>query len=204
MNLNKKATSIVEAMVVMLIVVSWVVWMYKIYDESINLSVSINNKIKAIQIAKQWIEAVTNMRDTNWLIYSSDYNNCWNTLNYDSGCIWDDTNTNGTDIEGGSSYIIYQSPDNRWEMDKYIWAPLLDYKDLTYRTYYKVWIVDWIYTQTWVTSLNQTIPLFTREIQFSYSWSTHLNIISIIQRSDSSSTQPHSIELEQTLTNWKR
>ena len=200
MNLNKNATSIVEAMIVMLIVVSWIVWMYKIYDESINLSTSINNKIQAIQIAKQWMEVVTNIRDTNWIVFSSDHDNCWNTLNYNSDCIWDSANANNTDIVDNWSYIIYQSTNKRWIMEEKL--PLSEnYSSLDYRNKFKVWLEDWIYTQSWWIT---TLPLFTRELKYSYISPTHITITSLVQWSDSSSSKAHSIELEQTLTNWKK
>jgi len=82
MFLTKKATSIVEVMVIMLILVTWIVWMYKVYSESENLSTSTKNKITAIQIAREWIEAMKNIRDTNWILFSTNTENCWNTLNY--------------------------------------------------------------------------------------------------------------------------
>jgi hypothetical protein len=61
--------------------------MYQIFTNSSHLSNSTTNKIQAIQIAKQGIEAVTNIRDTNWLRFSSDYPNCWNAYNYNNNCI---------------------------------------------------------------------------------------------------------------------
>ena len=196
MNLNKKATSIVEAMVVMMIITSWIVWMYKIHDESLNLSVSINNKIHAIQMAKQWIEAATNIRDTNWLIFPSDYVNCWNTLNYDPGCIW---NSSPDDI-GDGSYKIYQTLNNRWEIVEIIEA--WGYETLAYRNAYKVGLKDWIYTQSGIT--DSITPLFTREIKFNYIDPDRITITSLVQRADSSSTKPHKVELVQILTNWKK
>ena len=87
MKINKKATSIAEAMVLMLIVVSWVTWMYKVYMSSINLERSTNYKIAAMNIAREWIEAITSIRNTNWLLFSSDTKNCWNTLDYESNCV---------------------------------------------------------------------------------------------------------------------
>ncbi len=84
---NKNWTTIVEAMVVMLIVVIWIIWMYNIYSKSQNLSNTTQNRLIAIDIAREWIEAMTNIRDTNWMLFASNTDNCWNVLNYDSNCI---------------------------------------------------------------------------------------------------------------------
>jgi hypothetical protein len=206
MKLNKKATSIAEAMVVMLIIVSWVTWMYKIYSESVNLSNSTTNKIQAIQIAKQWIEAFTNIRDTNWLKFSSDYENCWNVINYNSLCIWDTTSV--FDIQNNKSYIIYKDIDNRWLLEEKNTGL---YSEQTYRDNFKIRLDNWIYTQTWWIDL---IPVFTREMQISYlkaDWTTpwtesdpKIKVTSMIQWLDNTSTVPHKIEIEQILSNWKK
>ena len=167
MKLNKKATSIVEAMVVMMIIVSWVTWMYSIYGESTHLSNSTTNKIQAIQIAKQWIEAFTNIRDTNWLLFSTDYTNCWNTLNYSPLCIWNNTFANK--IVNGWRYTIYKDTDERWIMDEKdtVIAPF-DLTNTNYAQNFKVWLKNWIYSQDLVWITEEIRPLFSRELQISY------------------------------------
>ncbi len=202
-----KATSIIEAIVVLLIIVTWVTWMYTIFSKSTKLSNSTANKIQAIQIAKQWIEAFTNIRDTNWIRFSSDSTNCWNTLNYNSNCIWDITTT--YDIQSWS-YIIYRNSNNAWVLDS---KTTNTFWNWNYNTDFIVWIDDkWIYTQSW--AVNDTSPKFTRELKISYldeDWITSpdtnspkIKIISLVQWIDSSSNQPHKVELEQILSNWKK
>jgi hypothetical protein len=51
------------------------------------MSNNLDMKIQAIQIAREGIEAMTNIRDTNWKMLSTDNKNCWNTLNYDTNCV---------------------------------------------------------------------------------------------------------------------
>ena len=101
---SKKATSIVEAIIVMLIITAWITWVYNILVQYQKLSDSTKHKINAIEIAKEWIESMKNIRNTNWLLYSIDTANCWNTLNYNNSCLWDSSLTN--DIWSWS-YIIY-------------------------------------------------------------------------------------------------
>lgn len=205
----KKATSIVEALIVMLVIVTWVTWMYNIFIKSTDLSNSTTNKVQAIQIASQWIEWIINIRDTNWLIFSSDYKNCWTTLNYNSSCIWWDGD-NSYKIQNNWKYIIYQNSDNRWELSST--GVTTDYTSPDYRNFFKVWLNNWIYTQTWV--IDNLKPLFTREIIIKYlqadwitAWdetSPKIKIISLVQRVDKTSIKPHKVEVEQILSNWKK
>lgn len=208
MKKNKKCTSIIEAMVAMLIILVWVIWVYWIYIASTRLETSTSNKIQAIAIAREWIEAMTNIRDTNWAFFSSDIPNCWNTLNYNNSCIW---NTAVTDIENNWHYIIYQDIDNRWKLTKTN-PTTSDYSDTTYRTNFRVWLdSNWFYTQSWATT--ELKPLFTREIIINYidtNWDwidsndEKMEITSLVQWLDNSSTEPHKVELKTILTNRKK
>lgn len=184
--------------------------MYKIYTESNNLSISTTNKIQAIQIAKQWIEAFTNIRDTNWLIFSSDYNNCWNTLNYNTSCIWDSSSTNK--IAHNKNYKIYKDSNNKWTLNYISIAWLYNISNSDYRSNYRIWLdTNWIYTQTWTTK--ELKPFFTRNIKVMYidtNWwlpeatDNKLKVISTVEWSDNTSTTPRKIEMEKVLTNWKK
>jgi len=209
MKTSKKATSIVEAMVVILIVTLWVVWMYKIFFNSSALIDSTENKIKAINIAREWIEAMTNIRDTNWLKFWSDYKNCWNTFNYKSACVWATTPATSTDIPDWSGwYIIYKDINNQWRLKNYVsW----NYSDPTYIGNYIVWLSgSWFYTQTWTTA--NLKPVFTREIIISYidtNWlptnsnDEKMKISSLVQWWDRFSQKVHKIKFETILSNWK-
>jgi len=208
MKINKKATSIVEAMILMMIVVIWTTWMYSIYISSTRLENSIWNKIIAINIAREWIEAMTNIRNTNWILFSSSKKNCWNTLNYNSNCV--DTSWTALDIESLWSYILYKDTKNRWNLTKsnYNW----DYSsNENFRNEHRVWLdSDWFYTNSWsfyTWTLNTLTPLFTRKIQVNYpEWNSDTQIMevsSIVEWKDNSSNDVHKIELKKTLTNWE-
>ena len=210
MKKNTRATSIVESMVVMLIIVTGVTGMYTIFTQSQRLSNTTENRIEAIQIAREWIEAFTNIRNTNWILFAADYKNCWNTSGYDNACIWDDTNTEGTDIGQNSRHAIYQdATTNRWMLEERIWS---DYSDSVYRDNFRVnKDTNWLYTQSGWTTSN---PIFTREIQVQYIEDTNwvwwitsddekMRVTSKVEWLDSSKSTPHTIELETILTNWK-
>ena len=208
---NIKATSIAESLVIMLIVVTWVVWMYRIFSESTKLSNTTKNRIEAIQIAREWIEAMTNLRDTNWILYSADNRNCWNTTNYNNNCIWNtgrSTTVGSTDIWPWS-YIIYKDSNDRWSIFSKTTG---NYNTTVYKNDFKVTKdSDWFYTQTWWTEFK---PVFTREMKITYPENTNwdsfidsndekMKIISLVQWSDSSSEKAHKVELETILSNWK-
>jgi hypothetical protein len=208
MFLTKKATSIVEAMVVLLIVVSWVVWMYQVFWNSQKLSNSTGNKIQAIQMAREGIEAMKNIRDTNWILFWSDTPNCWNVLNYNNSCVWDNSTTN--DISAWS-YRIYQNTDNKWKIKSETTA---NFSKSTYRNNFRVWLdSNWFFTQSW--AVTEIKPLFTREIKIKYleDWETawfqnsneqKMEVISLVQWADNSSTKVHKVEFTSILTNWKK
>lgn len=200
MILSKKWTSIVEALIVMLIVVTWVVWMYNIYNNSMRVSESSSNRVRAIAIAREWIEAMTNIRDTNWLLFSANNTNCWNTLNYDWSCIT-------ADIEISSwSYMIYKNLNDRWYLS---WITLnWNYSTWTYKNDFRIKLDNnWFYTQSGWTNF---LPWFTREIKISYAtWETSpyqkMNVESIVRWTDNArNSWNYEVKLSTLLTNWKK
>ncbi|MDD2870657.1 MAG: hypothetical protein PHS49_01595 [Candidatus Gracilibacteria bacterium] len=216
--LKINATSIVEAMVVMLIVVTGVVGMYNILTKSTQLTTNVKNKIQAIQIARQGIEAFTNIRDTNWILFSSDYLNCWNVLNYNPQCIGDDGGINDTDgnattydIKENQNYKIYLNEDNRWILENTSNFTPNNFSNSDYRNFFKVGLNNGIYTQSGITE--ELIPFYTREIKVNYlqedgitngnESDPKIKISSIVQRIDNTSSQAHKIVIEQVLSNWK-
>lgn len=210
MKKNLNATSIIEAMVVLLIVMIAITWAYNMFSKSVKVTDSNGYKLQAIAIAKEWIEAMTNIRDTNWKVLPWDYANCWNTLNYVTTChnnIW-----TATDITHNGSYYIYKdNADYRWKLTS---AATWNYSDVNYRNRFHVWLdSDWFYTQSWsATSLR---PVFTREIKieylednivsgtFSASNEQKMQVTSLVQWVDQSSNNIRKVELISVLTNWR-
>jgi len=208
MKISKKATSIAEAIVVTLIIVVWLTWVYNIFMQSIKLTGSIENKIQAIQIAREWIEWITNIRNTNWILFPSNIDSCWKTLNYDNRCI---PAVLYNEIDP-TSYKIYRDSDFRWILEEPGWWVGTNYSDPTYRAFYNVWLTaSWTYSQTTdiTTNLRQ---IYTRELKvetinaITADWSTNnhwLKITSIVQWKDSSKNDSRKIEIESILTNYK-
>ena len=202
-----KATSIVEAMVIMLIVISGVVGMYSLFDRSQKLSLTTKNRIEAIQIAREGIEALTNIRNTNALLFQADMENCWNVLNYDTSCIA--SSGTGTDIPHNASFIIWRNSDNKWILTE-TWA-LWSYSDVNYRNTFQVnKDTNGFYTQSGGLDFR---PLFTREITVVYEDTNgdsndnendeKIWISSIVSWWDNASEKPYIIELKTLLSNRK-
>ena len=168
------------------------------------------NNIKAINIAREWIEGVTNIRDTNWLRFSSDKINCWKTDSYNGNCIGNNLNsTNGVWNTNISSWSYTLHVKNgvwffSWWLSGLVpWSTL--HKDL-----YKVWISpEGFYTQTGVSVIpcsswkqSDCLTIFTREITIGYAitdtWS--FLVQSSVYWQD---RRPQWVTLETKLTNWK-
>lgn len=194
-----KGTSIIESIVVMLIVVTWVVGMYTLYINSQKIAQNTNYRVAAIAMAREWIEAVTNIRDTNWYLFPANTDSCWMTHDYNGACL----SGVGTFIPAWS-YTLFLNSDNRWTLS---WSTTWSFSDAAYRTRFEVKQdpTTWLYTQSgWVSSL----PLFTREIKISYpSWWAQpqaVKVESIVQWIDSSKSNGNfRVDLETLLTNWK-
>ncbi len=203
--LNKKATSLVEVLVIMLIVSIWILWAFQLFSSGQKLSLNTKNKIQAISIAREGIEAMTNIRNTNWFLFSSDNSSCWNSFNYNENCIWDN-HSNSTYYINSGSYIVYSSW-AKWFLGKPSTTET-SYIKPAYRTAFKVNKTgSWFYTQSWWIEFK---PIFTREIQISYSWDwanafsgSQMQINSKVYWSDSSSSEVHKVILKTILTPWK-
>ncbi len=209
---NKKASSIVEVLVILVVVSMWILSAFKIFSSWQKLASNTKNKIIALDIARSGIESVTNIRNTNWFLYSSDYDSCWNTINYNENCIWDNhSNSNSNYYINSGSYIVYSSG-SKWYLSWITISWNYDYKNPNYRNAFEIKKdILWFYTQSW--SWDKIKPLFTREILISYSgttsWSETFSWSEMIIKSrifwkDNSSNSAHKLEMETTLTPWKK
>lgn len=197
-NNSKKAITIIEVMVSLLIIMVGLIWIYDIYGRSQKLAIATENRVKATSMAREVIEAMQNIRDTNFLIYSADPQNCWNTQGYSPLCL----NAPGITHKIQSwSYIIYKDVDaNRWkieEKDPWDW----DFSNEAYRNMFRVKLDDnWFYTQTWWTEF---LPIFTRELIITYPQNDTMKISVLVSWKDSSRIWFSTYTLDSIITNWK-
>lgn len=162
------------------------------------------DNIKAINIAREWIEWMINIRDTNWLRFSSDKTNCWKVKNYQSTCIWD---ISGSSALGSWSYIL-NSRNGVWFLSGTTTIdPATSWS--TYKPIYKVWLdANGFYTQTGIilTPCSSTLQkncqtIFTREIIINNPTNSgSLSVSSVVRWV---SKRPQSVILNTTITNWK-
>ncbi len=75
-NLNKSWMSIIEVIVAIFIFTIWLSSIYLVITSSINLNEYGKNEIIASNLAREWLELVKNLRDSN---YSNLHN--WNSIN---------------------------------------------------------------------------------------------------------------------------
>lgn len=218
--LNKKLTvknikwnSIIEVIVVIVVLTIWLVWSYSILNSWSKLALTTQNRIKAINIAREWIEAMQNIRDTNWIKFSSDYTNCWNVLNYDSTCIWNTWSTNN--LISTWAYTI--SPNwALWYLTKIDDSPSIWSFSWVISKYPVYFDNNWLITQTWSYTQKcnniistSCITIFSREIIINYpdTWATSDKRIQITSRVKwvdwSKNWPPYQIDLSTILTNWK-
>lgn len=73
---------------------------------------SSRERMIAVNIAREGIEAVKNIRDTNWLKFSNDRRNCWNHLPGTP----DTCDRNTPKIVHNRAYIVYLNQKNEWRL----------------------------------------------------------------------------------------
>ena len=74
-------------MVVMVVVSVAIVGVFGLVMNGLRLTTLTENRITALNLAREGIEAVSNIRDSNWLKYANDKDLCWMTADYDGACI---------------------------------------------------------------------------------------------------------------------
>ena len=88
-HLDKNGASLIEIMAMIAVLGLAVTAMFSTVIGGIYFARDSENRIKAINLAREWLEWVTNLRNTNWLRFSSDQTNCWKVQWYLAGCIGD-------------------------------------------------------------------------------------------------------------------
>lgn len=208
---NKKWVTIVELMVVLVILGLGITALLQTIGGGISYTRDTENKIKAINIAREGIEGMTNIRDTNWLRFSSDKINCWKVKDYSSSCIGNPLApypANPWYISTGS-YILY-AENGAWFLSGA--ATLSPLVWVNYKNMYQVNLdSNGFYSQSGTmtpqcTSFLQKSckTIFTRELLIDIpppgTQTGVLTIKSIVRWVDG---RAQSVILDSTLTNWK-
>ena len=78
---NKKAFTIVELMVVILMLWVWLIWVFQTTSRSFNFLSNIKSKLIAINFARWWVEWVFTIRNSNWQRWAGKKDQCWLKVN---------------------------------------------------------------------------------------------------------------------------
>lgn len=203
-HLGKKWSSFIEIMAMMAILSVSIAAMFSTVISGIYFAKDSENRIKAINLAREWLEWVTNLRNTNWLRFSSDQQNCWKVQDYDADCIGDIAFSTGGSI---GSWTASSSP-RAYVLENKNWAWYLT--GTTSGSW--LWVNhDWFYVLTWSTvtgppcTIEVTVDClsrFTREIQIK-EHATSSGILYVTSTVDWVEQMPQNITLKTTITNWK-
>ncbi|EKE29719.1 MAG: hypothetical protein ACD_2C00112G0004 [uncultured bacterium (gcode 4)] len=205
---KRRWNSIAEVIIIITILTFWLVWAYSVLNSGQKLSISTENRIKWTNIAREWIEIMQNIRDSNWIKFSSDYTHCWNVRAYNSSCIW----TDNTNWIAAQSYTL--------SFTGWLWHPIQSTSwalpfNTAYRNDFYVnidanWLIsqDSMITTPCSASLSKNCrTIFTRQITVSYpdgSISTkRMKVNSIVKWVDNASSWVNVINLQTILTNWR-
>lgn len=111
--LNRTGETLAESIIALSILAIGITFAGTIMAMSLGNVTSSKGRVLAVNIAREGIEAVRNIRDTNWLKFSGKRRDCWNHL--------PDTNPDDCDpaapewIDPGD-YIVYQDETRRWRL----------------------------------------------------------------------------------------
>ena len=199
-----RGSTMIELMAVLAIMGMGIAGLLETIGSGIYFAKDTEDNIKAINLAREWIEWVINIRDTNWLRFSGDRVNCWRTQDYNGGCINDPSFVS---LISSGSYTLY-TRNGAWLLS---WAtqidPVANWNG--YASMYRVGLdSEGFFTQTGVvttqTCSNQTqtgcLSIFAREINLIVTNSGSMNVSSIVRWQE---RRYRSVILNTTLTNWK-
>lgn len=74
---KKKVFTVIEMLIVIWMIAWWLLVMYGVISYWINFVDYTRKKLIAINLAREWMETVYNIRDTNWTRWSWKRDKCW-------------------------------------------------------------------------------------------------------------------------------
>lgn len=207
---DKTGSTMIELIVMMAMMALWISSMLGVIGSWVDFAKNTEDNIKAINLAREWIEWITNLRDTNWLRFSSDKKNCWKTLNYDGSCIGNNSFSN---VILSGSYALY-STNWAWLLSGAQVFSTFDWNTdwSSYKNLYKTWLdTNGYFSQTGsiptitCSSVRQSncLTIFTREIQISTPSASDTGNVSVSSIVRWWWKWHHEVRLDTTLTNWK-
>lgn len=105
---SRPAESMIETLISIMVIVLGTMAGLSMIRTAVSGNEVIGEKLIAIELAMEGLDAVKNVRDTNYLLFASDTENCWNRLGITdvSDCL--DAPTINNSIYGGNTYYLTQ------------------------------------------------------------------------------------------------
>lgn len=101
---NHPAESLIETLVSITVIVISTTAALTVMRTALQGNQVIEKKIQAINLAEEGFEVLRNLRDTNYLLFSSDAENCWNKLNVSD--VSECSTSSATRIRAGTTYYF--------------------------------------------------------------------------------------------------
>lgn len=157
MKINKKGETLIEVIAALTsLVLAGIAAMTLIISVMTSTAIS-KEYLVAQNLAREGIEGVTNIRDTNWLLFPSEKKDCWIVID-SSACP-------GTGPSIGADYLLIKAPEGNFELDgnKGQWN-----EDMNNNQNFKIELnTDGIYEQSSTSPApTQPFPTFYRKIEF--------------------------------------
>lgn len=205
---SRRAMTLLEIMGMLFIVSVGLLTVWQITYSGQKLVNNTENRIKAINLAREGIEAVTNIRDTNWVrFYKKKY--CWNVQDYnqknsgDATCVGDDIPSPDVAILSGT-YIPYLSGSVWYVTNEgtntgiYMNGSGFPFQTGSIIPSYPRCTVN---TVTWcVTQFFRTVTISPMSPDPLDSFASGMTVRSTVTWRDN---QTHTVTLDTTLTNWR-
>lgn len=195
---NRSGMTLIEIMAMLAVVGLTLLTMFQTLTQTITFSRDAESRIRAINIAREGIEAMVNIRNTNWLMFTSDRTNCWDTLNYDIRCVGNTTHDKINEWD----YILYDQ-DGLWWLSGSSTPGRLG---VTPQWWYS-WSGGYSSNRRCLniggsggTGTTDCLSNFTRHITVSDKTSTGMTVTATVAWR---STTPRSVSLTHHITNWK-
>jgi len=106
---NIKGETLAETIIALSILAIGITIASTIMLNSMRNLTNAKNRVLAVNIAREGIEAMRNIRDTNWLYYSDKRRTCWNHDPSVPSC-------DGSDPIEPGVYIVYKADDQSWQI----------------------------------------------------------------------------------------
>lgn len=108
-NLNQRGETLAETLIALSILAIGITMASSSIINTLRNMTTAKNRIIAINITREGVEAMRNIRDTNWLLYSDLRRECWNNNPSITPC-------DGQNALLPGRYVVYRAEDDHWKL----------------------------------------------------------------------------------------